>query len=478
MAFATPNFAIILPEMFLLGIACVALLADLFTKEDDHRWVYYIAQLGLVGVIALIWMQYGKPASVSFGNSFAVDNLAILLKLAVCATSFFALFYSRIYIKERDMPYGEYYVLALFSVLGMMVLVSANSFLTLFLGVELFSLPLYAMVALRRDSAVCSEAAMKYFVTGALATGMLLYGMSMIYGATKSIEIPVIANVLAQTSQTHNLIFIFGLVFVVAGIAFKLGVVPFHMWLPDVYSGAPSAVTLFLSAAPKIAAFGMMIRLLVEAMPSLEVQWQDMLTVLAVLSMAIGNFGAIVQSHIRRMLAYSAIAHMGYMLLGIIANTTTGYAAAMFYAISYAIMSLGAFGIIVMLNQKGFTAENIDDFKGLNSRNPWVAFIMLLTMFSMAGVPPLVGFMAKVGVLEALIYANKVWLAVIALLFAIIGVYYYIRVVKVMYFEEPRVSAPLKYPVDMQVAMTINGALILILGLLPGVLFNLCKLAF
>lgn len=372
----------------------------------------------------------------------------------------------------------EYYVLGLFSILGMMVLVSADHLLSLFLGLELFSLPVYAMVALHRDVKACSEAAMKYFVMGAIASGILLYGISMLYGATQTLFIPLIAHTIASTPPSQQLILTFGLVFVVVGVAFKLGAVPFHMWVPDVYEGAPSSVTLFITSAPKIAALGMAVRLLVDAMPGLSQEWQQLLVIIAILSMAVGNLAAVVQSNIKRMLAYSSIAHMGYMTLGLLTATPDGYAAATFYIIAYAIMSLIAFGMILILSKAGFEAEKIDDFRGLNTRNPGLAFLMLLVMFSMAGIPPLVGFMAKVAVLNALIVTHQLWLAVVALLFAIIGAYYYINVVKVMYFEDPKIKTPVVWSWSSKITLSLNGLVILFLGLSPGLLFNICRSVF
>jgi len=475
----TPNLLPALPEIALLGLGCFTLLVDVFVKQGKSRWLTYsLVQLTLVIVGVLVLMQIGEPRVLSFHGMFVQDPLAVLLKAFICLMGILTFLYSRRYIPEWGMPAGEYYVLGLFSILGMMVLVSGAHFLTLFLGLELFSLPIYAMVALNRESPTCSEAAMKYFVIGAMASGMLLYGLSMLYGATHSLDIYQVAQVVAKISLSHNLILVFGLVFVVVGLGFKLGMVPFHMWVPDVYEGAPSSVTLLISAAPKVAGLALVLRLLTEATPALHVHWQQMLIVLAVLSMAIGNITAIVQTNLKRMLAYSSIAHMGYMSLGLIAASANGYGAATFYMITYGIMALGAFGMIVILSKASHPMEAIDDFKGLNSRNPWLAFIMMLLMFSMAGIPPIVGFMAKVGVLEALIRVHLFWLAVVALLFAVVGVYYYIRVVKVMYFDEPGIAAPLTCPLDMRVAITLNGLAVLGLGLFPDALMHWCHQVF
>ena len=476
MPFTMPSLTPAIPEIVVLIMACITLLTGVFTRIRILS--YLLAQLTLIIVAILTYQQFGGPTEITFSGSFILDKVAIILKLSIYVATFLTFAYSRHYVKEKGMPETEYYVLGLFSVLGMMVLVSAYSFLTLFLGLELFSLPVYAMVALRRDSSICSEAAIKYFVIGAMATGILLYGLSMLYGATESIDIPTVAQAIANSSSPHRMILVFGLVFVMVGLAFKFGAVPFHMWVPDVYEGAPASVTLFIGTAPKLAALALAYRLLVDAMPDLSMQWQQILIVVAILSMGLGNLAAIAQTNIRRMLAYSSIAHMGFMLLGILTITTRGYAASMFYMITYVLMTLGAFGLITMLSRQGIEIENIDDFKGLNSRNPWLAFIMLLLMFSMAGVPPLVGFMAKIGVIEALINVNLVWLAVVAILFAVIGVYYYIRMVKVMYFEEPETTTPIATTVDMQVAISVNGILVLVLGIFPGTLFSLCHSVF
>jgi len=370
----------------------------------------------------------------------------------------------------------------------MMVMISASHFLTLYLGLELMSLCLYSLVALDRDSPVSTEAAMKYFVLGALASGLLLYGMSMIYGATGTLQIAEVAKAAAgilQGVQPSKAMLAFGLVFVVSGLAFKVGVVPFHMWIPDVYHGSPSAVALFISTGPKLAAFAMAVRLLLNALPALAVDWQPMLVILSVLSMAIGNLAAIAQTNIKRMLAYSTISHMGFMLLGLLSGIVGGnmlsapeaWSSAMFYAVVYVLMSLGAFGMVVLLSRKGFEAERLEDFKGLNTRNPWLAFVMLLLMFSLAGVPPTVGFYAKLAVLQAVLGAGQVWLAVVAVLFALIGAFYYIRVVKLMYFDEPAETAAVAPRLAAGVLLSVNGLAMLLLGIMPQPLMQLCLLA-
>jgi NADH-quinone oxidoreductase subunit N len=359
---------------------------------------------------------------------------------------------------------------------------SAYSFLTIFLGLELLTLPLYAMVAMQKDSAEATEAAMKYFVMGSVASGILLYGISMVYGATGYIQILQVASSLTTATASQHMIVVLGLVFILTGLLFKFGAVPFHMWVPDVYQGAPTSMTLFIAAAPKIAAFGITMRILVEALPSLQVQWEHVLTVIAVLSMFSGNLLAIAQTNIKRMLAYSSIAHIGYMLLGIIAgpNSAEGYSAAMFYISTYVIVAAGGFAIIAILSKNGIEFDQLDDYRGLNARNPWIAFMMLLLMFSMAGVPPTVGFFAKLGLLEALMEAHLVWLASFALLFAIIGAYYYLRVVMLMYFEEPAqkyVGSRIIVSPNMTAVITVNGIAALGLGLLPSTFIDMCRVS-
>jgi len=480
---ALPNLVPAIPEIFVAIMACVTLLVGLFAEKWKNI-SYYLAQITLVIAAWLTWHVFSNydvsVTAYTFHDSFILDKLAVVLKIFIYLSVFLTFLYSRQYNEERRIPSNEFYVLGLLSVLGMMVLVSSHNLLTAFLGLELLSLPIYAMVALQRGKARCIEAAMKYFVIGAMATGMLLYGMSMIFGATHSLDLTKIATVMAATPMTQSLIFVFGLVFLMAGMAFKLGAAPFHMWVPDVYDGAPSSVTLFLSTAPKLAAFALIIRILVDGMPSVHVQWQEVWIVVSILSMAIGNIVAIVQTNIKRMLAYSSIAHMGYMILGLACGTARGNAAALFYIISYTIMTLGSFGMIILMSKAGFEANEIKDFAGLNNRNPWLAFIMLIVMFSMAGIPPLVGFIAKVGVLEALIQVHLVWLAVVAILFAIIGVYYYIRVVRVMYFNDVPAESnePIRFSGDATIAMTLNGIAVLLLGIFPGALFALSHVTF
>ena len=484
MEFITP-FMPACAEAFLLAMVCIILLLDLFVP-DERRWITYALTLAtLLGCFMLtalvIWITLNSEVGIvyTFSGMFVSDMMANILKLVIYVTVAVVLVYSQAYIRARGMFRGEFFVLALFAMLGMMVMVSANHLLTLYLGLELLSLSLYAMIALQRDSAVATEAAMKYFVLGALASGMLLYGMSMMYGATGTLELTRMAAVIASDSADSTIL-LFALVFIVAGLGFKLSAVPFHMWVPDVYQGAPTAVTLFIGSAPKLAAFAFVMRLLVSGMGGvgaeyLIAQWQWMLIIMAVLSLAIGNIAAIAQTNLKRMLAYSTISHMGFLLLGVLAGGNDGYASAMFYVIVYVLMTLGTFGMILLLSRAGFEADQLDDFRGLNARSPWYAFMMLLLMFSMAGVPPAVGFYAKLSVLWAVVDAGFVWLAVIAVVFSLIGAFYYLRIVKLMYFDEPVDRSPLAPSTSMRWVLSANGLAMLALGILPGGLMALCE---
>ncbi|MFY9315783.1 MAG: NADH-quinone oxidoreductase subunit NuoN [Burkholderiales bacterium] len=479
-----------LPEVLLLAGACAVMLGDLYVKSERRTASFVGAQLVLLAcalaTLAIQWVS-GTERYYLFNGLFVSDVMANLLKLAAYFAVAVVLVYSRQYLLDRGLMRGEFLSLLLFALLGMMLMISANSFLTVYLGLELLSLCLYAMVALNRDSAASTEAAMKYFVLGALASGLLLYGMSMIYGATGSLAIPDIARQLGGLARdsTQQPFLVFGLVFVVCGIAFKLGVVPFHMWIPDVYHGAPTAVTLVIGSVPKLAAFAMAIRVLGTGLAELAHDWQQMLAILAVLSMALGNITAIAQTNLKRMLAYSTIAHMGFMLLGLLAgwvggnflNRPDAYAASMFYTVVYVLMSVGSFGMLLFLSRKGFECENLEDLKGLNRRNPWYAFVMLLLMFSLAGVPPTVGFYAKLSVLSAAVNAGQIWLAVVAVVFSLIGAYYYLRIVKLMYFDEPADATPVQGHPDMRVLLSLNGIALLVLGVLPEPLMSLCFVA-
>ncbi len=462
-----------LPEIFVLSLACVVLLVEAFSKKA--AWAYTLTQWTLVGAGVITLFNADGVKTYAFNGMFVGDLMGDVLKLVIYAAAVVAVAYSRRYLHDRGMFRGEYFALVLFAVLGMMVMVSASHFLTLYLGLELLSLSLYTLVALQRDSAVASEAAMKYFVLGALASGFLLYGMSILYGMTGTLQM---GQLIQAVDMTHPGLLAFGLVFVVAGLAFKLGAAPFHMWVPDIYHGAPSAVTLFIGSAPKLAAFAIVMRLLVDGLHPAVGDWQQMLAIMAVLSLAIGNLAAIMQSNLKRMLAYSTIAHMGFLLLGLLTDSYAGYSAAMFYVITYAITSLGAFGMVVYLSRAGFEAERLDDFKGLNAKHPWLAAIMAMLMFSMAGIPPFVGFYAKFVVLQALVGAGWLWLAVAAVVFSLIGAFYYLRVVKVLYFDAPHAADIVPSGgSDVRALLSLNGIGMLLLGLMPQPLLALCAYA-
>jgi NADH-quinone oxidoreductase subunit N len=476
------------PEVFLLAMVSLILVVDLFLPDRLRFISYALTQLTLLGcaalsVILFLGLTRGQ-AGYAFNSMFVADTMSIVLKLVLYISVSVCLVYSRAYLSERRMFNGDYFVLVLFAVLGMMIMISANHCIVLYLGLELMSLCLYALVAMNRDSAVSTEAAMKYFILGALASGLLLYGMSMLYGATGTLELHAIAERI-QAGKANEAVLVFGLVFVVAGVAFKLGAVPFHMWIPDVYHGAPTAMTLFIGTAPKLAAFAMAMRLLVDGLIATWADWQQMLVVMSVLSLAVGNLAAIAQTNIKRMFAYSTISHIGFILLGLLSGVVGGnytgiadaYSAAMFYAIVYVLMSLGGFGMILLLSRAGFEADNLSDFKGLNQRSPWYAFMMLLLMFSMAGVPPTVGFYAKLIVLQPLLAAGQVWLVVVAVLFSLIGAYYYLRIVKLMYFDDAEDQTPLRAGLDMRLVLSANGLAMLALGVAPGPLMDLCLFA-
>ena len=470
------NFIAVMPEIVILTAASLILVVDLFVADNRRHVTYWLTQLALLGAVCVTIATSRDDVVKAFRNMVVDDMLADFLRLACFVSVSLMLFYSRSYLTARGLFRGETFVLTLFALLGMQVMISGNSFLTLYLGLELLSLSLYAMVALDRDHQGAAEAAMKYFVLGALASGMLLYGLSMIYGATGSLDIDVVArSVLSK--QGNALLITFGLVFVVSGIAFKLGAAPYHMWVPDVYQGAPTAITLLIGTAPKLAAFALTIRLLSGALQGTAFDWQGMLIVLSLLSMVLGNLIAIAQSNIKRMLAYSTIANMGFMLLGFLAADLNGFSAAMFYTIAYVFTSLASFGMVMLLSRAGFECELLEDFKGLNQRAPWWAFIMLLVMFSLAGLPPTVGFYAKFLVIEAAINAGFTWLAVIAVVTSLIGAFYYLRVVKLMYFDDPADRSPLDTRGDARILLSTNGVLLLLLGILPQQLMGICVIA-
>ncbi len=481
----------IYPEIFLLIAASVILLVDMFLSDKHRVITYVLSLLSLLGCAILTWnqMKLGHSSDYLFYHMFVSDPLANLLKMASYLAVGITFVYSRSYATDRHMLGkglgGEFYVLALFALLGQMVMISGTNMLVIYLGLELMSLCLYALVALRRDHVASTEASMKYFILGALASGFLLYGMSMLYGATGHLDVAKMAEV-AGSATANKGVLVFGVVFMVAGLAFKLGAVPFHMWVPDVYQGAPTAVTLLLGGAPKLAAFAICFRLLVEGLLPIAADWQQMLMVMAVLSIAVGNLAAIAQTNFKRMLAYSTISHMGFMLLGLLSGVvgkaspnaanmlTQAYSSAMFYSLTYVLTTLGTFGMIMLLSRSGFEAENLDDLKGLNQRNPWYAFLLLLLMFSLAGIPPMVGFQAKFGILQVLVDINQVWLAVYAVVFSLIGAFYYLRVVKLMYFDDAKDRSPIKPNFDMALVLGANGLAVLVLGLFPNQLLYTC----
>jgi len=467
----------LIPEITLLTMACLVLVVDAFSKDPLHKMTYWLTQLSLL--ITFFAVIYYSPdySYVAFNGSFITDAMSVLLKSFICGITIVVFFYSYEYLKENELLKGEYFVLGLFAVLGMMVMSSAYHLLSIYLGLELLSLSLYAMVAMQRESTFATEAAIKYFVLGALASGMLLYGISMIYGVTGSLQFTDIVETI-NSGTIDNMYLVYGMIFLIVGMAFKLGAAPFHMWVPDVYQGAPTSVTLFISSAPKLAAFAMAVRILSDGLSPLIEDWQSILSVLAILSMAVGNIIAIAQTNIKRMLAYSTIAHVGYLFLGLIAGTASGFAGSMFYIISYAFMSMGTFGMIILLGRYDHEADNLNDFKGLSVRNSWFAFIMLCLMFSMAGVPPFLGFWSKWFVLKELIASGFIELAVISVFFSIIGVYYYLRVIKLMYFDEPETMSAIKATQLMRTVLTINGILILLIGLAPNSLMRICLSAF
>ena len=470
-----PLFSPAAAEIFLVAAICVVLIVDLFVSDRNRVVTYWLSMLSVLGAAAVTAFYGAEHLGLTFSGSFIADPAGIVLKLCSYAVVAVVFLYSRDYLIQSEIFKGEYYVLGLFGLLGIMVMISAYSLLTLYLGLELLSLSLYALIAFKRDSATAAESAMKYFVLGAIASGTLLYGMSILYGVTGTLGIGELATRLGAGSV--GLPEMFGLAFVLVGVAFKFGAVPFHMWLPDVYQGAPTSVTLYIGTAPKIAAFALALRLVLEGLGGLHGSWQDTLVVLSVLSLVLGNVVAIAQTNIKRMLAYSTISHVGFIFLGLLAGNGEGAQAAMYYTIAYVIMASAAFGIVILLSRRGFDAELLSDFKGLNTRSPWFALMMLITMFSMAGVPVFLGFWAKVAVIAAVLNAGYAWLASVAVLFSVVGAYYYLRVVWYMYFEEPQDSSVLEASLDVRVVLSANALALVALGLLPGGLMDVCARA-
>ena len=478
--FIQPNLIPALPEIVMLAMICLVLVVDLFLSQEN-RWISLLLSVLTLVITAVVLIAVAPANSIStFGDSFVLDQLAVTLKLANCVVVILVFIYSRDYLSDHDIYKGEYYVLGLCATLGMMIMISAHSLLLIYLGLELLSLSLYAMIAFNRHSISASESAMKYFVLGAMASGILLYGISIFYGITGTLDINQLADVVSSKTEQYPVPMAFALTFIVVGLAFKLGAVPFHMWLPDIYQGAPTSVTLFIGTAPKIAGFAMTMRLLVDGLGDLQVDWSQMLIALSVLSLAIGNIIAIAQTNFKRMLAYSTISHVGFILLGILSGTANGFASAMFYTITYAITSSVAFGVLLLLNRKGSEAENIADLTGLNDSHPWHAAMLAIAMFSMAGVPPTVGFYAKLSVLQSVVQIELVWLAVFAVLFSVIGLFYYLRVIKVMYFDKPIPDQviTIKQALDVKILLSANGLSLLGLGIFPSALMSYCILAF
>ena len=467
--FDTSTLWAALPEIFLLSAIVVVLLLDLFLTKPFKQATYYLTQISLFITGVMAFNLIDQPQAIIFSGSFILDNMASVFKVFMIGATMVAMVYTRHYLIQHALFRGEYFVLVLLSVLGMMVMVSGYSLLTLYLGLEILSLSLYTLIAIARERSGAVEAALKYFVLGAIASGLLLYGMSMIYGISGSINITDIANFAANAdlASRETLILNFGLVFLVIGIAFKLGAVPFHMWVPDVYEGAPTSVTLFLSTVPKVAAVAMLVRILVDGLGAMHAYWADLFIVLAVLSIALGSVIALMQTNIKRLLAYSTISHVGFIMLGFVTGVISGYGAAVFYTLVYVLMSLAAFGIVILLNKKGFEADQISDFKGLSKHSPWFALMMLVVMLSMAGVPPFIGFYAKFFILQQVVSAGFVTLAVVAVVFAVISAYYYLQIIKSMYFDEADKDITIVAPMDMQLVLSINAVLILVVGIFP-----------
>lgn len=475
------NILLAAPEFWVLVMACVILVVDLYLGKERRGIIHMLAMMTLVfAAIITLRADYavdGVRSALAFNDTFIRDTMGDVLKLFSFLTLGIVYIYAKFFLRQFRMFRADFYTLSLFALLGVMLLISANSLVMIYLGLELISLSSYALVAYDRESRIGSEAAIKYFVLGSMASGMLLYGMSMIYGATGSMDLSQVA-VAVRTVGPDEPLLIFGLVFLVVGLAFKLGVVPFHMWIPDVYQGAPVATTLFISSVPKMAAFAMAFRLLQTGLGDMQTDWSQMLSILAVLSIMLGNLAAIAQTNIKRMLAYSTISHMGFVLMGLLPGTAMGYGAGMFYVIVYSLMSAAGFGMVILLSARGVEAENLDDFKGLNQRNSWYAAVMAMVMFSMAGIPVFVGFFAKWMVIKAALDAGLMWLAIVAVVFSVVGAFYYLRVVKLMYFDEPVTEAEIEVPVDFRAAISLNGIMMIGLGIFSSSLIAVCMASF
>ena len=464
--FIQSDLSLILPEVFVLSMAMIVLMTDLFIKPSSRWIIFALSQLTLLGGAYLTSQHFNHETQFAFSNMFVRDGLADLLKMMSYIGTSLIFFYSRSYMKDRDLYRGEYFSLVLFALLGMMIMISSHNMLLVYMGLELLSLCLYSLTALDRDNQKATESAIKYFVLGALASGLLLYGMSMIYGATSSLDLSVIATALLNHPMDHAIL-VLGLVFVVAGLAFKLGAVPFQMWVPDVYEGSPSSIAMLISSVPKLAAFAITVRLLGDGLQLMMADWKQMMLIMAILSIGIGNITAIAQTNIKRMYAYSTISHIGFILFGLMSGSLNGYASSLFYVISYMFMTLASFAVLIMMSRKNFDCQTLEDFKGLNKRNSWYAFLMLITMLSMAGIPPTIGFYAKFMVLQAAFDAGFAGFVVYAVLMALVGMFYYIRIVKLMYFDEPKLKNNIEAPIDMKWILSANALALLVIGLVP-----------
>jgi NADH-quinone oxidoreductase subunit N len=471
------NIAIATPEIFLLSTICLILLIDVFLREDCRMITYLLTQVALLATALLVYSTLGGDKLTGLNGMYVRDDVGGVIKISMLLLTFTVFVYARKYLRDHDLWRSEFFLLGLFAVLGMLVMASANNLLIVYLGLELQALSMYALVAYSRDDGRATEAAMKYFVLGAVASGLLLYGISILYGLSGKLGIAEVSMYVSSQPVLENIPLLLALVFIVAGIAFKFGAVPFHMWVPDVYQGAPTAVTMFLGSVPKLAALAMLLRVLAESLGLARPGWAQMLLVFGLLSVFLGNLVAIAQFSVKRMLAYSTISHMGFILLGALTGTTEGYSAALFYTVTYALMATGGFAILILLGRKGFDAETLDDLKGLNERNPWYAFIMLLLMFSMAGVPPTVGFYAKLSIIQTVMHAGYLWPAIFMVVMSVIGAFYYLRAIKMMYFDKPDNDAPITAELDFNVLISVNGILMLVLGIFPGFLMGICSAA-
>lgn len=469
------NYLLLAPEICLLSMILVIIIVDLFFSKYSRWLTYSLCQVSLLATLFFVTQLIDTEVQTLFSNSFVIDKLSSLLKIAILTIAVFIFIYSRKYIFKQEIERSEYFILMLFSILGSFILVSSLNFLTLYLGLELVTLPLLALIPIARKNSMAAEAAMKYFVMSAMASGMFLFGVSLLYGVTKSFDIVAIHSALLTQSQAPEMSLLFGMMFILVGVGFKLGAVPFHMWIPDVYQGSPTSVTLYISTIPKLAGFGLAIRVLMQVFPALNNYWQQIIMIMAVLSLIIGNFAAISQQNFKRLLGYSTISHIGFVLLGFLAGPEAGFASSLFYIITYAIMSLAAFGIIIALSRKGFEAENIDDFKGLASQEPWLAFLMMIVMLSFTGIPPLVGFYAKFWILDALIKAGYIKIATFAVAITVISAFYYLRIIRVMYFDKAERQEHHVYLTNSEwTVLSVNCLSILLLGVFPAGLFNIC----